>query len=141
MKGARVSRSLTIPDDEIEIRFDTSGGPGGQHANRAATRVTVIWNVPESRALGPRQRARLLRTLGPRLDRDGRLQVTSSRRRSQLQNRNDAIERLCALVAAGLATPRRRIATVPSKRAQARRLEEKKRRSQIKRMRGRPESE
>jgi ribosome-associated protein len=128
----RVSRSLVIPDDELEITFSASGGPGGQHANKAATRVELVWNVERSRVLGPRQRQRILRKLATRLDRAGSLRVQSDRRRSQLRNREDAEDRLADLVAGALRPTKRRIPTAPSAAAKEARLSEKKRRSQKK---------
>jgi ribosome-associated protein len=128
----RVNRSLVIPNDELEISFSPSGGPGGQHANKAATRVELVWNVESSRVLGPRQRQRILRKLASRIDGSGSLHVQSDRRRSQLRNREDAEARLAGLVAGALRPVKRRIATRPSAAANEARLAGKKRRSQKK---------
>jgi ribosome-associated protein len=128
----RVNRSLVIPNDELEISFSPSGGPGGQHANKAATRVELVWNVESSRVLGPRQRQRILRKLASRIDGSGSLHVQSDRRRSQLRNREDAETRLADLVAGALRPTKRRIATKPSAAANEARLAGKKRRSQKK---------
>jgi len=128
----RVNRSLVIPDDELEIRFSTSGGPGGQHANKAATRVEIVWNVERSRSLGPRQRERLLKNLASRLDGAGALRVQSDRRRSQLRNREDAAERLRELVRRALRPRKRRVPTRPSAAANEARLAGKKIRSRKK---------
>lgn len=127
----QVTRSLAIPFDELEWRFTTSGGPGGQHANRSSTRVEVRFDVASSPSLGPRQRARLLARLGPVV------RVTAGEARSQARNRSVALERLAARVADGLAVQRPRVATKPSAAASARRLEEKRRRSELKRRRSR----
>lgn len=137
----QVTRSVTIPDRELKVSFSPSGGPGGQHANRSSTRVTLEWNVAGSGVLGPRQRARLLRVLGHRLDGDGTLRVTSDARRSQLRNRADAEQRLARLVARALTPPKDRIATQPTFTSQRKRVESKRRRGQIKRLRSRPEDD
>ncbi|MDQ3963994.1 MAG: aminoacyl-tRNA hydrolase [Actinomycetota bacterium] len=137
----QVTRSLTIPDRELKVSFSPSGGPGGQHANRSSTRVTLEWNVASSSALGPRQRARLLRVLGHRLGADGTLRVVSDARRSQLRNRADAEQRMALLVARALTPPKDRIATQPTVTSQRKRVESKRRRGQIKRLRTRPEDD
>jgi ribosome-associated protein len=128
----RVNRGLVIPDDELEMTFSPSGGPGGQHANKAATRVEIVWNVEGSRILGPRQRERLLNNLRSRIDDSGALRIRSDRRRSQYRNREDAEERLAQLVADALRPPKRRIATAPSRGANEARLRYKKQQSQKK---------
>ena len=135
--GLRVTRSVTIPDSEIVLRYSRSGGPGGQHANKTSTKAEWSWNVAESSALGPRQRARLLHNLR-RLDSSGTLRITSDTHRSQLRNREEVIERLRALVGDALQVRKSRIATQPSKGAKQRRLEQKRRRSEVKRGRRRP---
>ncbi|MQB00483.1 MAG: aminoacyl-tRNA hydrolase [Actinobacteria bacterium] len=128
----RVNRSLVIPDDELELAFSASGGPGGQHANRSATRVELTWNVENSRVLGPRQRERILRKLAGRIDGSGSLRVQSGRRRSQLRNREEAEARLADIVAGALRSTKRRIPTKRSASANEARLAGKKHRSQKK---------
>lgn len=128
----RVNRGLVIPDDELRVTFSTSGGPGGQHANKASTRVDLAWNVRDSRVLGPRQRDRILERLGSRIDRAGTLRVHSDRRRSQLRNREDAADRLAHLVADALKRRKRRVATAPSAASNEARLRAKKQQSQKK---------
>ncbi len=130
--GVRVNRSVTIPLDEIRFSFSTSGGPGGQHANRSATRVTLVWDVEESSALGPRQRQRVKEALRSRIDSAGRLRLTSDRYRSQMRNRQDALDRLAGLVADALRPRLTRRATTPTRAAKERRLREKRHRGQIK---------
>ena len=140
MAGIRINRSVTIPENEIEITYSPSGGPGGQHANKASTRAELVWDAAASDALGPRQRQRVLGALRNRIDSAGRLRLTSDRHRSQLQNRNDVIERFAALVAQALVPPKPRVGTKPTKAAKERRLQEKRRRSEIKsKRRVRPE--
>lgn len=127
----RVTRGLAIPLDELEWRFTTSGGPGGQHANRSSTRVEVRFDVAGSPSLGPRQRARLLERIGPVA------RAAAGDERSQSRNRATALERLATRLADGLAVMPTRRPTAPSAAARARRLEEKRRRSATKRERAR----
>jgi ribosome-associated protein len=123
----RVSGSCVIGLDELEWRFTPSGGPGGQHANKASTRVEVRFDVEGSPSLGPRQRERLLDKLGPVV------RIVADDERSQLRNRTVALERLRTRLAEGLHVDKPRRATAPSKSAEQRRLESKKRRSSTKR--------
>ncbi|MFN2490761.1 MAG: alternative ribosome rescue aminoacyl-tRNA hydrolase ArfB [Actinomycetota bacterium] len=139
MSDVRVNRTLTIPDDEIHVRFSPSGGPGGQHANKAATRVDLTWNVASSRALGPRQRLRVMHHLRRRLDASGTLRLTSATHRSQLRNREEVERRLATLVADALRPVKRRTATEPTHASRERRMHAKKRRADVKRMRRAPE--
>ena len=134
----RISRSVTIPDSELDVRFTRSGGPGGQHANKTSTRVEIAWNVATSAALGPRQRARLLESLRSRLDSSGTLRVASDKHRSQLRNREEVSARLEALVRDGLRTRKKRIATGPTEASKQKRLDEKRRRAKTKRARRTP---
>ena len=131
----RITRSCAIRSDELEWRFTASGGPGGQHANTSNTKVEVRFDVESSPSLGPRQRARLLERLGPVV------RVTASERRSQHQNRELALERLAARIAAALHIDAKRYSTKPSRAAKKRRVDEKRRHSNIKRYRRRPSGE
>ena len=140
-ESVRINKHLVIPADEIELRYSTSGGPGGQHANKVATRVDLTWNVAASRALGPRQRARILHALRSRIDSSGSLRLSSDRRRSQLRNREDVLARLQAQVQGALRPVKKRVATAPSTAARERRLQQKRRRSEIKSRRRAPTSE
>jgi ribosome-associated protein len=121
-----------IPPDELEWRFSGSGGPGGQHANTANTRVELLFDVEASAALGPRQRARLLERLGPRV------RIVVSERRSQLQNRELALERLRDRLAGALHVEPKRVATRPTRASQRVRVESKRRHSERKRARKKP---
>jgi ribosome-associated protein len=127
-----VRRGLDLPLSEISWRATTSGGPGGQHANRTLSRVEVQFDVAASSALGPRQRARLLERLGPVV------RASSAESRSQARNRQLALERLATRIAAALRVEPPRRATRPTKSSQVRRVESKRRRGEIKRRRGRP---
>ncbi len=135
MGGIRINRSVTIPEHEVEYRFSASGGPGGQHANKAATRAELVWNVSSSEALGPRQRQRVLGSLRHRIDSAGNLRLASDRQRSQMQNRNDVTERFRTLVRDALVPPKPRVDTKPTRASKERRLTEKRKRSDTKQRR------
>ena len=128
----RISRTCHIPVEELEWRFSASGGPGGQHANTANTRAEVRFDVVRSPSLGPRQRARLLERLGPVV------RVVADDERSQARNRDLAVSRLADRLAAALRVQAPRVATAPSRRAREARLDQKRRRSEVKRTRARP---
>jgi ribosome-associated protein len=136
VRWLRVTGTCSIPFDELEWRFSGSGGPGGQHANTANTRVELLFDVARSPSLGPRERTVLLERLGPVV------RVVVSDTRSQARNRELALERLRERLAAALRTPRPRRPTGPSAAARRRRIENKRRRGELKRQRrGRPELE
>lgn len=138
MSGLRVSRSLVIPEDELRLDYTTSGGPGGQHANRNATRAVLVWNVDGSRALGPRQRARIKGKLRHRIDSAGNLRLSSAEHRSQLRNREAVRERLRMLVEDALRPEKKRIGTAPTRASRETRLRAKRARSDVKRTRRAP---
>lgn len=125
----RVSGSCAIPLSELEWRFGPSGGPGGQHANRAHTRAEVRFDVAASPSLGPRQRERLLGRVGPVV------RIAVDEERSQVRNRAIALDRLRARLADALRVERQRRPTRPTRSAEARRLDEKRRRADVKRAR------
>jgi len=128
----RVTRSCAIPFDELEWRFSGSGGPGGQHANTSNTRVEVRFDVASSPSLGPRQRARLLERLGPLV------RVVASDERSQARTRELALDRLRSRLAEALRVQRERRPTAPTRSSRERRLEDKRRRAERKRLRKPP---
>ena len=131
----RVTRSVVIPERELAWRFSRSSGPGGQSVNTADSRVELSLDVARSTALGPVQRARVLERLSRRLV-DGVLTVKASEHRSQLSNREAALERMAETLAAALAPPPpRRRPTRPTRGAVERRLADKKRRARTKRLR------
>jgi ribosome-associated protein len=130
----RVTPSLSIPLSELQFRFSPSGGPGGQHANKVNTRVELRFDVAGSPALGPRQRARLIDRLGPEI------RVVVDDERSQIRNRQLAVERFRARVGAALHVEKPRRPTRPSRGAKERRLAEKRQLSERKRNR-RPDLE
>jgi ribosome-associated protein len=126
---------VVIPEGELRWRFSRSSGPGGQSVNTTDSRVELSWDLAASPALSPTQRERALERLAGRLV-DGVLTVAASEHRSQLRNRTAAEARLGALVADGIAPPpRKRRPTRPSRGANERRIAEKKRRGDIKRLR------
>ena len=126
---------LAIPRTELVYRASRAGGAGGQHVNTSSTRIELLWNVRDTRALNDAGRERVAAKLASRLDGEGWLRVVSSARRSQGQNREAAEARLIALVKAALVVPKRRKPTRPSHGAKESRLAEKKKRSDTKRQR------
>jgi ribosome-associated protein len=129
----RVTRSVVLPPSEIELRFSRSSGPGGQHANTAETRVEAILDVASSSALTDPQKRRVLAKAGPVL------RAVAQDERSQLRNRELAVERLVEQLRQALKVERRRLATKPTAASRERRLESKRRRGQTKRLRRPPD--
>jgi ribosome-associated protein len=124
-----------VPERELKWRFSRSSGPGGQSVNTADSRVELSLNLATTTALGPVQRARVLERLEGRLV-DGVITVTASEHRSQLRNREAALERLAGILAKAVAPPPpSRRPTRASRGAVERRLAEKRRRAQTKRLR------
>ncbi|QBI53975.1 alternative ribosome rescue aminoacyl-tRNA hydrolase ArfB [Streptomonospora litoralis] len=135
--GGREAPAVGLRDNELAWRFSRSGGPGGQHANTADTRVSLSLDVAATEALTSEQRERALRRLCGRLS-GTVLTVTVEEHRSQARNRELARERLAEVLASAAAPgPRSRRPTKPTRGSKERRLAAKKRRSQVKRMRGR----
>jgi len=123
---------LVIPENEVALRVTTSGGPGGQHANRSLTRVVATFRVADSATLSAQDSAMLHERIGPVVS------SSAGRFRSQGQNRTAALEQLAVKVAAALARPTPRRATRPTKGSKVRRVDEKKARSRVKEQRRRP---
>lgn len=133
-----VSGALNIPAAELDWRFSRSSGPGGQHVNTSDSRVELSWNIAGSAVLTGSQRERLLDRLENKLV-GGVLTVSASEQRSQLRNREIALNKLAELVSAALAPgPARRRATKPTRGSVKRRLSAKGQRSETKRQRQRP---
>jgi ribosome-associated protein len=128
----RINNRLSLPLNEIEIRTGTSSGPGGQHANRSQTRVEAVFRPERSTTLSESQQRRIRARLGATVT------GVSQDERSQARNREMALERLAAKLAAALRVPKRRTPTRPSQAAKERRLAAKKRRGEIKSARRRP---
>jgi ribosome-associated protein len=128
-ESIRVTRSVVLPLSEVEFRTSRSSGPGGQHAQKTETRVEALLDVEASDALTEAQKRRVVARAG------ATLRAVAQDERSQSRNRELATERLVAQLRDALHVPRRRRPTKPSKQAVERRLEEKRRRSQLKRRR------
>jgi ribosome-associated protein len=127
-----VTGSVRIPRHEIDMSFSASGGPGGQHANKAATRVELRLDLTTSTAFSRAQRERVIERLGDEI------RVVADDERSQVRNRALAEERLVARLQSALHVQRRRRATRPTRGSKERRIKAKKGRSEVKRQRRRP---
>ena len=131
-EAIRVTRSVVLPVSEIEIRVSRSSGPGGQHAQKSSTRVEALFDVEASEALTDTQKKRVVARTGPVL------RAVAQDERSQLRNRELAVERLVEKLRAALAVPRKRVPTKRTKAANERRLEGKRRRGRTKTLRRPP---
>ena len=125
-----MTRSVTLPLEEIELRFSRSSGPGGQHAQRSETRVEALLDVEASSALTTAQKRRVIGRVG-----GSTIRAVAQDERSQWRNRELAIERLVEALRDALKVPRRRRPTAPTPASRERRLEAKRRRSEVKRLR------
>ena len=129
--------SIVIPEQELEISTSRSGGPGGQHVNKTNSRVTVRWNIPGSQVLSEEQKGRVLEKLANEVTGEGDILVHHSSSRSQLDNKKAAIARLHEKITGALHVPKKRTKTKVSKAKKEKRLQEKSRRGEIKKMRSR----
>jgi ribosome-associated protein len=134
----RITPQVAIPVAELEFRASRASGPGGQGVNTTDSRVELRFDISGSPSLSDEAKELALRRLGPRVDSGGVLRVVAQAQRSQLANRRAAIERFAELLAAALATPRARRPTRPTRASTARRVESKRQRSDIKRLRRPP---
>ncbi len=125
----RVTRSVVLPLSEIELRVSRSSGPGGQHANKTESRVEAVFDVEASSALSDAQKRRVTAKAG------STIRSVAQDERSQLRNRELAIDRLVTRLAEALRVERKRVPTKPSRAAKTKRLEAKKRRGETKRLR------
>jgi ribosome-associated protein len=130
-----ITDTLSIDDNELEWDFVRSSGPGGQNVNKVATAVQLRFDVRRSPSLPAEVRERLIRLAGKRMTSDGVLVIQARRFRSQEGNRQDAWERLDELVKKALVRPRVRRASRPSRAAKQKRLDAKKKRGEVKKMR------
>jgi ribosome-associated protein len=128
----RVTRSVALPRDEVELRFSRSSGPGGQHAQRSETRVEAVFDVDASAALTPAQKERVRARLGPVV------RAVAQDERSQARNRELALERLAEQLRDALRVRRPRRPTAPTAASREQRLEDKRRRAATKRLRQPP---
>lgn len=133
-----VLEDLEIPDEELEFATSRSSGPGGQNVNKVNTRVTVLFDVDRSAELSEERRELLRERLGGRISRAGVLRVVSQRHRTQLANRDAAVERLVGLLRDALTEKPERVPVRVPRAMKERRLEEKRRRGGLKRERGLP---
>ena len=131
----RVSAEISIDEREIEESFVRASGPGGQNVNKLSSAVQLRFDVRGSPSLPADVRERLERLAGARLSRDGVLIITAQRHRNQARNREDALDRLVELIRRAAVAPRLRRPTKPTKASRERRIESKKRRSGIKKLR------
>jgi ribosome-associated protein len=129
----RVARGVDIPLEEIELRASRSSGPGGQHANVTASRIEAVFDVRASKVLSDEQKRRIMARCGPRVT------AVAQDARGQARNRELALERLEQRLANALHVPRSRRATKPTKAGRERRLEQKRRTSERKASRRRPD--
>ena len=137
----RITGTIAIDERDIQESFIRASGPGGQNVNKLATAVQLRFDLARS-ALPPDVRARLARLAGRRMTADGVLVITAQRHRTQARNRDDARERLVELIRRAAAPPVPRRPTRPPARARRERLETKKRRSGLKRLRaGKPSAD
>jgi len=124
-----VARGVAIPLREVDLRASRSSGPGGQHANVTASRIEAVFDVAASESLSEEHKRRVMARCGPRVT------AIAQDARSQVRNRELALERLRSRLSAALAVPRRRRATSPTRASRELRLERKRRRGQLKRSR------
>jgi ribosome-associated protein len=132
-----VTQKIQLNEDELHFSFTLASGPGGQNVNKVATAVQLRFDVAHTPSLPDDVRQRLLKLAGRRVTREGELLITARRYRSQERNRQDAIERLVALIRRAAERPKPRRKTRPSQAARQRRLEEKRRHGERKQQRRR----
>jgi ribosome-associated protein len=129
----RVTRTVVLPLSEVVLRTSRSSGPGGQHAQKSETRVEAVFHVESSDALSETQKRRVIGRAGPVL------RAVAQDERSQARNRDLALDRLAEQLRQALRVERKRVATRPTEASRERRLEEKRHRSRVKRLRGPPD--
>ncbi|MEE2819862.1 MAG: alternative ribosome rescue aminoacyl-tRNA hydrolase ArfB [Planctomycetota bacterium] len=130
-----IDKRIWIPKRELEFKFGTSSGPGGQHVNKVETKVTLLFHVQSSSVFSIQEKERLHARLSTRINKNGFLRVSSSKFRSQQGNREAVIKRFCELVREAIKPVKKRKQSRVSKNQKLQRLNEKKKRSQQKRLR------
>lgn len=131
----RIKNGIIIPDHELEITASRAGGPGGQHVNKASTKITIRWNVKNSTALTDEQKERVIQNLQARLTEEGDLIIHNRESRSQQQNKELALAQLAQTVRKALHVPKKRMKTRTPKSVKEARLQHKARRGEVKKMR------
>jgi len=134
----QVNEAVIVPPDALEMRAVRSSGPGGQNVNKVASKVILLVDLERIQGMDPESRERLARLSRNKLDRDGKLQVSSQRSRNQQDNLKDAREKVRDLIAQALIPEKERHATRPGRASRARRLDEKSKHSLLKKERQRP---
>lgn len=127
-----ITPAVSVPERELEFQTSRSGGPGGQNVNKVSSRVTLRFDVEHSAALTSEQKAQIRARLSSRINKEGVLQITSQRTRSQDMNREDAVVRFAELLRAALHREKRRIPTAATRSSKEGRLVEKKKRTSVK---------
>lgn len=140
MADLRITRGVAVPEQELDLSFSRSGGPGGQSVNTTSSKVELRFDVAGSPSLTPEQKEAVTALLGNRMTKSGVLVLQASEHKSQTQNREAVVGRLRNLLAEALQPPKRRRATRPSRNARRRRLESKRRQSQKKALRRPPDA-
>lgn len=130
-----VKNGISIPYNELIFTVSRASGPGGQHVNKASTRISVRWNIATSQALTSEQKERAIQKLKSRLTSESEIIIHNSSSRSQLHNKKAALQELAKTIRKALHIPKKRIKTKISKGAREARLKEKRVRSEIKKMR------
>ena len=130
-----ISHSLTIPGSEVRFAFSRSGGKGGQNVNKVETKVELLFDVTNSPNLSDEQRTKIVHYLRTHVDSNGILHVVSQASRSQWKNREEAVAKFVRLIQQALRPRKKRIKTKVPAAAKQYRMEAKKRRSEVKRLR------